>query len=539
MKFEKYIIEFLEYLKTNEGFLISEETASSVFVYINENDVDITNEEEIMNVLRSLVCKTKDQYIFFPELFRYFFQLKIKEEKEKEKIKNKKKSIQRKAQKAQENLEKIKRENKENENNNSGISSLFSDDKKKREIFLKKTEKNREKIKKMLNQSKLSKEAKELARCLFFDKKCEKYSNQLLLQLINILQKFIKESAFKAAISGDKELVNTLKLAKDILDEVKNKIEEEKRAASCNQSRESLAQKELDKILKELNEFDSKIIEKENTKQHRESFINAKNSVKNKGKGDLDFDRRISTIKQEDIDNLQYYIKKNARAFKTKISRNIQTDSRLKFDMKNIIKKAFSTDGIPLRLAYKKPIANKPKIVLILDISGSCSSASKLMLLFMYYLKQVFTGGCDAYVFVDSLHNVTNFMNAKDPNEAINAIMSTVPTKGVYSNYYRPLKTFYNERMSTINKDSIIIFIGDARNNSNPTGKEYLKAISRKSRACFWLNTEEKEKWDYKDSIIGIYSKYMQQIEPIVTIGQLINFITNFKIKKGRLQDNG
>ena len=205
----------------------------------------------------------------------------------------------------------------------------------------------------------------------------------------------------------------------------------------------------------------------------------------------------------------------------------------MKYDVKNIVKKACSTDGVPLRLIFRKPIENKPKLVLFLDVSGSCSAASRLMLLFIYYLKQAFAGGCEAYVFVNSLHNITSFMNAKVPTDAVDKVLASIPTRGVYSDYYTPLKSFYDNNMSSVNKNTIVMFIGDARNNRNASGEEYIKAISRKSRACFWLNTEDENKWDTGDSIVSCYSRYMQETLPVLTVGDLVNFVTNFRVKKG------
>ena len=55
----------------------------------------------------------------------------------------------------------------------------------------------------------------------------------------------------------------------------------------------------------------------------------------------------------------------------------------------------------------------------------------------------------------------------------------------------------------------IFIYIGDARNNKNASGEDYVKAIARKAKKAFWLNTEEVDKWNHGDSIMGVYAKYM------------------------------
>ena len=106
------------------------------------------------------------------------------------------------------------------------------------------------------------------------------------------------------------------------------------------------------------------------------------------------------------------------------------------------MKKATETGGIPLRIAYEKPKLNKSKIVMFLDISGSCKNASELMLYFMYAVKEVFQGGVKCYVFVNKLYDISKFLELSNPEEAIQTIFKTVPTRGVYSDYYAPFTTF-------------------------------------------------------------------------------------------------
>lgn len=530
MFFEEYVIDFLKYLKEDEGFLISEEAASSIFVYINENDIKIEDEYEIMSFMRPLLCTNSMQYNLFPEIFRNYIKIKLDLDEDILREKQNREKHQKNIERAKKELEDLKTKNNEEKKSKNNNSTIF-DGYKNRKSFLSAANKNKKSLKTVFSGQKMTPEEKDLLNYLFFDEKCEDFPTQTLKVLLKNLEKHINGFAFKAALAGDKGVIKLFKETKNVFEDAENVLSHKARSENVGKYREEEIQKKIDNLLNKVNACDERITQKKESLQHRRSFVSNGGSVQSDALGELS-SKRLSVVKDEDVKQIEYYIKKNARFFKTKMSRNIQTASHTKLDIKTIIKEACATDGIPLRLAYKKRVENKPKLVLMLDVSGSCMSTSKMMLLFMYYLKQVFTGGCDAYVFVNSLYDVTFFMNAKNPESAIDSIMSVVKTKGVYSDYHRPFKTFYEDKISTITKDSIVIFIGDARNNNNPTGEEYLKAISRKARACFWLNTEDTYNWDAGDSIIGIYSEYMQQTLPILTVGQLVDFITNFKLRR-------
>jgi uncharacterized protein with von Willebrand factor type A (vWA) domain len=188
--------------------------------------------------------------------------------------------------------------------------------------------------------------------------------------------------------------------------------------------------------------------------------------------------------------------------------------------------KACATDGIPIRLEKVKPKKQKTSLVMFLDVSGSCHNASAMMLQFMGCMVEVFGGGCHCFAFVDHLYDMTDaFIN----QEEISSILSRIPTKGVYSNYELPLRQFCDESLSLITKDTIVIFIGDMRNNQNPTGEEMMKSICRKAKNAYMINTEEERYWNTGDSIVSVYQPYMRRVQAAVTPAQLFSFLMEVK----------
>lgn len=283
-------------------------------------------------------------------------------------------------------------------------------------------------------------------------------------------------------------------------------------------------QQEINSLTQELSDPDlTGIIQKLKPQTHREDFApGAAVSAASKGLPEY-FDKEFERLSLREKELVRQYIYANAREFRTRLARNIRTGQRRRPDLAEICRKACATNGIPMRICYKKPTRSRANLILLLDISGSCREASELMLFFAYCMHDVFPGGCRAYAFVNRLYDISGLMEAKNPEEAVQKVLDTVPTRGVYSDYFTPLSEFHNLHFSEINRDSIVIFIGDARNNNNPSGEEHLKAICRKSRRTFWINTESRSMWDMGDSIIGIYRPYLRAIMEARTAGGLLN----------------
>ena len=115
-------------------------------------------------------------------------------------------------------------------------------------------------------------------------------------------------------------------------------------------------------------------------------------------------------------------------------------------------------------------------------------------------------------------------MKASDINESIKDVLDTIPRKGVYSNYFKPLRSLWVNNKQEITSDSIVIFMGDARNNANDPGLEYVKNIARRAKKAYWLNTEPFDKWGYKDSLAFEYAKFFKMYE-VLNASDLIGFI--------------
>ena len=121
--------------------------------------------------------------------------------------------------------------------------------------------------------------------------------------------------------------------------------------------------------------------------------------------------------------------------------------------MERTIRMTCKTGGIPLKLCYEMPKRNRANLILVLGV------------------------------------------------------LQSVPTKGVYSDYNRPMEMLWTNNRKYLKKDSFVLFLGDYRNNKNKEGTEWLKNIHARAKKMFFLNTDKKEKWGQGDSIAPVYSR--------------------------------
>lgn len=579
-RFKRLIIKFINFLR-NEDFIVSTDAIIKFFeLYTEFNVFEI---DDMKYTLKMLVCKNKEQYDSFEDCFDMFFYglidfnnmeayktlkeqliearaldlVKEKEQKERE-FEDYQKQVeikkQEKIEEIKQNKNKIEEERKKFiENSNIKDVSNFRRRKEKDEVELREwISNNSEELKEFLNKCELSEQQKDEAF------KVLSLSQEEILDLIykepdkkiQDIKQILNAVMMDNLLKKNNPIINNLCLissnilmkSKNYIDKKLNEIKDELNKFDNSIREESNKLNSINKIMnqeaekkkKEIKEYDKKInnisneIEKEMSIKHRPVFVEGKNSVKINTNSDL-LAKDIEKLSDKQYEILTEIIKANASKFKTKISRSMIKHKSKKFNYKKTMQNSVKTYGIPMELYYEKPKVKKTKIVCILDVSGSCAKSSKLLLRFIYELSNVFKGGVKSYAFVKDLTDISDFFVNYHINDAIEESLKSVPR--TYSDYYTALKTFNNLYLGEIDKNTIVIFLGDARNNKNEPGLEFLADIQKRAKSTIWLNTEEKPKWNVNDSIIGLYSQYMNEVKEILTTNDIIKFLEGFKIK--------
>lgn len=339
-----------------------------------------------------------------------------------------------------------------------------------------------------------------------------------LLKIFNTIT-----SIQKATETNNKSLEEKAKTIHKKYQKHKDEIKQE--LISSKEEVQSI-QSKLDALLNGFKEKSKITIKSSACLSHRKIFIGY-SSVQQYGKlaiNEESFTKTFDKLKDDDKSKIKNYLKDNILHFKTKLSRSIHIIEKAQINMLETMQYTCKTGGIPIELHYNRKKPSKTKLILVLDISGSCREASATMLTFMHLLNSTFPKGTKAYVFVNTLYDISELMQNNNIDESIQQVFNTIPNRGIYSNYGKSIKQLWEEHRHEITSDSIIIFMGDARNNSYDPAYETFKNICRKAKRAYWLNTEEFKKWDKQDSVASGYAKYAKMYETI-NLNELIGFI--------------
>lgn len=531
------IAEFASYLN-DEGFSVTEEDILRSAGMFRTSGADFLNDSDAETVFRIAFSKNRDQYRIFPEKFRNF--LKCSE------------TIHEHSRNRKELQEKKKLAEDQNASDAGKLSLL---EEKEHETRRKAEEEWA--AKPLLELDKKS--GKLLERC----RKEFRFESHLLKDLtagtvskgqsredIQKASAELMKHAEKAILSGNrqktKDAQDLMKLLVKYQEAIQNgdrakqeflkeKLKEVSREKSDILSRQKKRDEELRKMERTQAELDKKmaklhsspLVQKNESVSHRSDFRTSGGSVQSRAAGIPDSaETAFESLSEKDRKELRSYLKENVLKFRTRLTQHIDEMDLRHIDIGETIRSACRAGGIPMVLHYQKPHAGKADLMLVLDVSGSCKNASRMMLTFMFMLKEAFPHGVKAFAFVNSLYDISGLMDTKDDIDAsISKILGTIPTRGVYSDYSRPIQTLKNRYASKVTGDTILIFMGDARNNQNSSMETEFKFLCRKAKRAYWLNTEPISKWDTADSIAETYGRYAKMYEAINT-AELIDFVS-------------
>ncbi len=232
----------------------------------------------------------------------------------------------------------------------------------------------------------------------------------------------------------------------------------------------------------------------------------------------------MAQIDKSYLNEVHSLVRRMAKRLANMYSRRKKNYRKGKLNIRKTIQDNWINQGIlfNLRWSYKK--IDKPKIIIICDVSGSVGAYSRFMLMFLFSLTEVISK-IRAFVFSSHLGEVTDAFKSNQLESAIEEALTKYG--GGSTDYAQALSDLASLCMDEIDKKTTVVILGDARNNFGPDKAFILKGIYERAKQVLWLNPEGKYRWDTGDSIMTTYSSYCTKVFQCGNLGQLERVISS------------
>ena len=230
----------------------------------------------------------------------------------------------------------------------------------------------------------------------------------------------------------------------------------------------------------------------------------------------------LSSIERRDFDRMHRIVRRMAKKLATRYARRRKHTKRGVLDVRRTLRRNMAHDGIPFETLWKQTKIEKPRIVVIVDVSQSVAAAARFLLLFLYSLHEVIAT-LRAYAFSSHLIEVSDILKNKSVEEAIPEILEKIGFRS--TDYGQALADFEELHMDALDRHTTVIILGDGRSNDTDPRMDLMRQIHDRSKSVIWLNPEPEPFWGTGDSEMLRYRTFCHVAKTCSTVQDLERII--------------
>ncbi|MBM4268354.1 MAG: VWA domain-containing protein [Deltaproteobacteria bacterium] len=230
-------------------------------------------------------------------------------------------------------------------------------------------------------------------------------------------------------------------------------------------------------------------------------------------------------LNEDEIRRMKEAVTRLAQRLKNIVSIKRTRAKRGTFDLQRTLRHNTQFGGVPFDVQFDRRKRHRPQIVILCDVSDSVRNVSRFMLQFVYSLQDLYSK-VRSYIFVAEIGEVTRLFEENDINAAVDqALRGDIINVFAHSDFGKAFKAFHQDWLSSINRRTTVIILGDARNNYNLPHEWVLRDIQVRAKQVLWLNPESRNTWGFGDSEMDRYSPFCSVVEECRNLNQLYRVI--------------
>jgi uncharacterized protein len=233
---------------------------------------------------------------------------------------------------------------------------------------------------------------------------------------------------------------------------------------------------------------------------------------------------RLSNLERRDLDRMRVLVRQMAKKLAARYAKTRRRRLRGQLDIRRTMRRNMGWGGIPFVTVWKQKRIEKPRVMVLCDVSGSVAAMAQFLLMFMYAINEALKD-IKSFAFAGSLIEVSEILEKKSVEEAIAEIMSTIGFGS--SNYGNSFADFEDGWMKFVTNKTTVIILGDARGNRTDPRTEIIGRLSERSKRIIWLNPEYRSAWGTGDSDMYRYAPFCGLVTVCNTLRHLERTITD------------
>ncbi len=233
--------------------------------------------------------------------------------------------------------------------------------------------------------------------------------------------------------------------------------------------------------------------------------------------------RPLSSLSEAESDELRNHVRRLVARLRSRAALRMRRGKRQNIDVKATIRHNQRYMGVPIEIRHRKR-ALKPKITIIVDVSTSMRPVAEFMLRMVYELQDQISKA-RSFAFISDLNDVSMVFEENRPAEAVEEVLTTLPPGHYNTDLGNSLNSLLREHADAVDRRTILIFVGDARNNFNDPRADLMQLLKVRAKRLVWFNPEPPQMWGQGDSDMLQYAPISDAVHQVATLKQLADAI--------------
>jgi hypothetical protein len=229
----------------------------------------------------------------------------------------------------------------------------------------------------------------------------------------------------------------------------------------------------------------------------------------------------FTSLSDVEVEEVRRAVRRLAEKLRGKARVRRRHARRGALDLRRTMRLSWKTGGVPTTPARKLRPRDRPKLVLLCDVSDSVRLAARFMLELVWALQELFAD-TRSFVFVSQLGEVTKLFRREPVGAALGRVFAgEAVSLADNSNYGAVFARFWDEHQALVDRRTTVVVIGDGRNNYQADEAWALAAMKRRARALLWINPERRGSWGIGDSAMHKYAPECTRVLEVACAAEL------------------
>ena len=225
--------------------------------------------------------------------------------------------------------------------------------------------------------------------------------------------------------------------------------------------------------------------------------------------------RPLGRVSPPDMQRMTAVVARLAKRLAARHARRRRVRLRHQLDLRRTLRANAGHDGLPWELHFKHKRRDRPRIVVLCDVSGSVMAHVRFLLLLLYAMHDE-VADLRTFAFSNRLHDVGAVLAHQPFDDAIATILREAG--GGATDYGQALADLSALPEGLVNRHTTLLVLGDGRSNHTDPRLDLFATLADRARRVLWLCPEPEGRWGSGDSCMLQYRPFCTHLSHCTTV---------------------